>query len=121
VSRSGREEPMQASRIDDIAAEWAARLDREPLSPEDRAQLEAWLAQDIRHQGAFARARAVFASFDKARALGADYDPQAFADAPPAPRPSRRAIWAAAAAVVALGGGGLLAYRATLQDYRTDK
>ncbi len=74
--------------IDDIAADWAARLDARPLSATEQAELDAWLAQDPRCLGAFARARAVMVPLAAPR---------------PATRslPSRRALlW---------GGGGAIA------------
>ena len=33
-----------SARIDDAAADWAARADRAPLDPAQAAELEAWLA-----------------------------------------------------------------------------
>jgi len=62
------------TEIDDRACFWAARLDKGPLSTADQQQLDAWLTADKRHLGAFARARAVSAHFDRARALGPDFD-----------------------------------------------
>jgi len=62
------------TEIDDRACFWAARLDKGPLSTADQQQLDAWLAVDKRHLGAFARARAVSVHFDRARALGPDFD-----------------------------------------------
>lgn len=59
--------------IDDIAAAWAARLDRGPLSKEEESALQEWLTRDSRHLGAYARARAVLASTDRARALGTPF------------------------------------------------
>ncbi len=67
-----------AKEIDAAAADWAARLDRGVLSPEDEARLDAWLAEDPRRVGAFAKARAVALYSDRARALGTQFDPEAF-------------------------------------------
>jgi len=47
------------------AADWAARLDRGPLSPDEQHELEAWAGADVRHQGALARALAMLALFDR--------------------------------------------------------
>ncbi len=113
--------------IDGAAAEWTARLDRGALNPADAALFEAWLAADVRHRGAFARAQAAFATLDRARALGAHVTGENFADmnlsdAPAAwppqaahadtPRASRRAVLAggaaaAAAALAAVFGPGV--------------
>ncbi len=67
-----------AKEIDKAAADWAARLDRGVLSPEDEVRLDAWLAADARRAGAFARARAVALYSERAQALGPQFDPQAF-------------------------------------------
>jgi transmembrane sensor len=63
-----------ASEIDTAAAEWAARIDRAPLSPQEDRDLDAWLEADIRHQGAYAKARAVMILSERARALGPNFD-----------------------------------------------
>ncbi len=62
-----RREP--AGTIDDIAAEWVARLDR-GLNDAERAELELWLSDDTRHQGALARAKAIWLHADRAASLG---------------------------------------------------
>jgi len=83
-----------ARSIDKVAADWVARLDAGPLSSDEQAELEGWLATDSRCLGAFARARALFVG------------PQ-IADAIEAPRPAlispltRRGFLTALAASVA--------------------
>jgi len=57
--------------IDFIAAEWAARR-LAGLSPEDSSALKAWLALDIRHLGAYAKAEAVLAQLERVGAAGSD-------------------------------------------------
>lgn len=105
-----------SAQIDDTAAEWAARADRGALEPDDAAALEAWLAEDPRHLGAYARASAVLAHFDKARALGPDFDG---ADEAPA-MPSRRAAFSAIAATLAVtAGAGAVAYGYIFRRYST--
>lgn len=54
-------------KIDKRAAEWAVRLDRGELSPEEQAEVEAWAAADTRHLGALARAMAVLTPFKECR------------------------------------------------------
>jgi transmembrane sensor len=44
--------------INDQAAEWAVEMAHGETTPESRAELEAWLAADRRHRGAYVRARA---------------------------------------------------------------
>ncbi len=70
-----------------------------PLHPSEEAELQQWLAEDRRHVGAFARARAVSVYFDTARNLGNQEDPSRFA----ASRPVwRRVGWRAAGASAAV-------------------
>lgn len=64
--------------IDQAAADWVARMDRSPLSSEEAAALEAWMAGDSRRRGAFLRARAVAMLSESARALGPHFDPAGF-------------------------------------------
>jgi transmembrane sensor len=87
--------------IDTRAAMWAASVDRGELSAAEKAALEAWLAQDRRHLGAYARARAVFAHFDRARALGTSFDFREFRAHRPAIRRANL-LWAAAAMVAGI-------------------
>lgn len=56
--------PETSSDIDKAAAAWVARADRGSLTDAERADLDAWLAGDLRRQGAFARASAVMARVD---------------------------------------------------------
>jgi transmembrane sensor len=118
-----------AAEIDDAAAAWAVRLDRAPLTPEEDAALDGWLAADIRRQGAFARAQAVMLHADRAQALGATYDPANFTTANEndaadrRPRPTRR--WALAgggaiAASLAVGVTGVALWRQAPR-YHTDR
>ncbi|KAK0351160.1 hypothetical protein LTR94_026103, partial [Friedmanniomyces endolithicus] len=65
-------------KIDDQAADWAARRDRGALSEADRVALKSWLASDPRAAGALLRAQAVVLETRSARALGLDFDPGGF-------------------------------------------
>ncbi len=100
---------VNSDDIDTRAAMWAASVDRGELSDEEKAALEAWLSQDRRHLGAYARARAVFAHFDRARALGTSFDYREFSASAPSNRTARRR-WMAAALIagVAVLVGGIL-------------
>lgn len=89
---------MNSKDIDARAAMWAASVDRGGMSEAEQAELDAWLARDRRHRGAYARARAVFAHFDRARALGTSFDHRHFRSARPWVLRSRLK-WVAAAAV----------------------
>lgn len=95
-------EPSQ--EIDAAAALWAARIDRGTLSAEDEARLEAWMAADDRRRGAFMRMRAIALHSERARALGPQFDPDAFVEREESAPPSfgrRRLLWLGASAVAA--------------------
>ena len=69
---------LKSREVDRQAAEWAAKVDSGPLRPDEQAELDAWLEADIRHFGAFAKARAVFAFTERAKAFGPEFDPASF-------------------------------------------
>ena len=62
-----------SAEIDDEAALWVARVEARTLSPREEVELDEWLAEDVRHFGAFARARAISIQMGKAQALGPDF------------------------------------------------
>jgi transmembrane sensor len=64
-------------QIDHDAAHWAVRTDR-GLSAEEEAELGDWLAADPRRHGAFMRMRAIAIHSERAKALGAGFDADAF-------------------------------------------
>lgn len=80
------------TKIDEIAAAWVASADSGNLSAAEQREMDAWLDADPRHFGAWVRARATLAYFDRAPALGKQYEPAQFIAAPQqVPRsPSRR-------------------------------
>ena len=108
-----------STRVDQVAAEWVARLDAGTLAPGAEAELDRWLAQDPRHAGAFARARAVFAQADRAAALGDGYDPDRYAPRPTARRRAWPVAWAAAAALALAVGAAAWLLPPRGDDYRT--
>lgn len=55
--------------IDDQAVEWAARKCLGTLTPQEQADLEAWLGADIRHLGAYAKAQAINARLERMRGI----------------------------------------------------
>ena len=95
-----------AQQIDAEAAEWAVRMDRGPLAPDQEQHLRAWLESDPRCLGAFGRMRAIALTSERARALGPDFDPAVFHQTPAFSR--RRMVQLggaiAASALVAAGG-----------------
>ena len=100
-------EISKQNAIDRRAAQWVARRDRGELSADEQAQLDCWLAADPRHLGAWTRAEAVYAHFDRASALGDNFDPALFAQGSAGPaRPARRRFlyWAGAAMAASAAG-----------------
>jgi len=63
-----------SAEIDRAAADWALRRHDAPLGEMEEAELQAWLAADIRRRGAFARFNAVLAEANRVKALGRDFD-----------------------------------------------
>lgn len=108
----------QSARIDDAAAEWAARADRGALDPHEAQALETWLAQDPRHLGAFARASAVLSHFDKARALGPDFPAETLE---PRPISRRAALPAIAAGLAVTAGAATITYSLIYRRYSTKR
>lgn len=91
-----------SQEIDERAAEWAARIDRGTMSADEEASLDAWLAEDTRHVGAYAKARAVFLRTEKARALGLAFFETPIAASGTSEVSRRRALWLTGAAAAAL-------------------
>lgn len=64
--------------IEREAADWVARLDRGALSPNESLALDAWIDSDVRRRGAYMRMQAIALHSERARALGADFDPATY-------------------------------------------
>jgi len=62
-------EKHSAEFLDEIAANWVARMDARNLTGEEERELQEWLDSDVRSLGAFARARAIFINPDIASAI----------------------------------------------------
>lgn len=58
-----------ASEIEDEAARWVVRLDREGRTAQMQADLDAWLAGDARRSGAFLKAEAAWSLLDRRELL----------------------------------------------------
>lgn len=93
--------------IDDLACRWAARMDR-GLTTEEQVALEAWLADDRRHQGALLRAQAALSLLDRGRALNVRDE----AEPAEASHPGRRQF-------LRFGGAGLAAALAAGLGWRS--
>jgi transmembrane sensor len=50
---------LEKHGIDQVAADWVARLDGRVASAQEQRALDEWLAEDERHFGAYARAQAI--------------------------------------------------------------
>lgn len=97
-----------SAEIDDIAAAWVARGDAGSLSPAVREELEAWLALEPRHLGAYVRAQAIYIHTERASALGVKFGADMVARAQPSPIVSRRTMMWGGAAAIAAGGLGVV-------------
>lgn len=104
--------------IDTQAARWVVRFDAHAPTAAEQRSLEEWLDQDLRHLGAYTRARAVYLQFDRLR-VGAK--PSQPTREPPAPRLSRRRmlLWASGGALAATLSGITLLGRRSVQEYST--
>ena len=60
------ERRIPVESIDGQAGRWAAHVDYGDMTPESRAEFDAWLAADRRHQGAYLRARAALYAMEDA-------------------------------------------------------
>lgn len=94
-------ERRTASAVHKEAAQWVARADRGGLDAETARALDAWLAADSRHRGAYARAAAVWHMLDRARALGAPASDK--------PRGVVR-VWAVSATLAAALAAGVVGF-----------
>lgn len=119
--------PESASEIESSAASWAAKIDRGGLSFDEQAALEKWLVADTRRLGAYARALAVNAHFDRAVALGPGFSPDDFEEERPPSPPAfnrRRFLFAGgsalAASIAAAVGFGVLSTGAAVVTAKGD-
>lgn len=74
-----------SAEIEEAASIWVARIDRAPLRQDETAQLDSWLAGDMRRLGALARLQATMVRTEAACALGPGFDPEDFLQSPPQP------------------------------------
>jgi len=91
--------------INDRATEWVARIDAGPLDAAAQAELDAWVASDDRHRGAFFRATVAWSMLDRASALANREQTQPVVAADPAPEDYHRPV----ARRGLLWGGGAIA------------
>jgi transmembrane sensor len=129
-----------SGEIDSDAALWAVRAEGDALSVEDAQTLEAWLGEDMRRIGAFARARAMLLHAGRVKALGAGFEPDIYArdhgprqDDCPSPliddddavvvRPTRRRFLIGGSAAAAAGVVGMVGFswQAAAATYSTKR
>lgn len=91
--------------IDDLACQWAARIER-GLDDAERTSLEQWIYADRRHRGALLRAQAALSLLDRGRALSPTEEQPDEADPVPGRRRFLQFGGGAIAAAIA-GGVGL--------------
>ncbi|MDH7638802.1 FecR family protein [Sphingomonas oryzagri] len=88
--------------INDLACQWAARIER-GLDDAERTSLEEWIYADRRHRGALLRAQAALSLLDRGRALPpAEEQPD---EAGPAPGRRRFLQFGGGAIAAAIAGG----------------
>lgn len=105
------------NEIDQKAAEWAAKTDITQASESEAAALEAWLAEDARHLGAYLRMRAVLERVGKGGAAAfAVPTSQSASVLAFKPRRGRRALVGSIAAGLALVLGIGVAWQANRFD-----
>jgi transmembrane sensor len=78
------------SELERAAADWIARRNAGGLSPQEQAELEAWLAANSRHAGAFAGMESLWQALNEPRRLGCSEDFWVQIEAPAKPRVKRR-------------------------------
>lgn len=96
-----------ADEIEEAAARWVVRIDRDGRTPALNAALEAWLAGDPRRQGAFLQAEAAWAMLDPALRVATPTDEVDLR------RPDRRRLFMGAGAglaAAAVAGIALVAW-----------
>lgn len=86
------------SDIDDIATAWVVRSASGTMDAAEKAELDAWLQADLRHQGAYFRAEGAWFMLQRANVQNAGVDQ-------PESRRTRRA-WLIGAGTLALAGVG---------------
>ncbi len=98
---------MSSSEIEKLAADWVAKVDAGKLTPEEKRALDAWLAADVRHLGAFARTAAAVASLDPLSAIGSsEVRRLCREEAPPVWTRRRLVQWGSGTGIAAAAGLG---------------
>jgi transmembrane sensor len=97
------------AEIDEEAAEWTWRMDRETVTAAEQQAFDGWLKQDPRHRRAYEELTRVWRTLDGLADAKRDEKIATLTHAGKPPRVARhRHGWWAAAAMVALAVGGLV-------------
>jgi transmembrane sensor len=113
------EDRIDPNEIDLEALRWLALLERGPLPPEEQRRFAAWIAADIKHQGAIVRAQAASLRLDRLAALAGG---RSVVESLPQEEPllkrntTRRRIIAAAASAAGLMGIGAWLERGWIEE-----
>lgn len=102
-----------AAQIEDRAALWLARMDGDQWNETLAAELDAWLAEDPRHDGAFLQAQSAWAMLRPEEAVTSREPDEA-------PRFSRRRLLGGGGLAIAASLAGGLALWLPRKTYRTD-
>jgi transmembrane sensor len=65
----------ESEAIEQEAAQWVVRRDREPWTEADQARLDAWIAQDLAHRIAYVRLEATWTLCAQLRAMTDNLEP----------------------------------------------
>jgi transmembrane sensor len=101
------ENQTDPNEIDLEALRWLALMERGPLRPEEQRRFAAWIAADVRHQGAIVRAQAASLRLERLAALAGGrsvLEPFPHEQSLLQKRTTRRRIVAAAASAAGLMG-----------------
>jgi transmembrane sensor len=107
------------SEIDAKAAAWAVRLDAGEIGEAQRAELDAWLADDRRHRGALLRAQAGLRLMDHGQVVSKMLPPPR-RDTERAARIRSRWAWGVGLSVAASLAVAAVLWGAPTSDFRTE-
>jgi transmembrane sensor len=113
------EKQTEPNEIDLEALRWLALMERGPLRPQEQHSFAAWVAADVRHQGAMIRAQAASLRLDRLSALAGGHsvlEPFPQQQSLLQKNTTRRRIIAAAASAAVLMGIGAWLGRGLIQE-----
>lgn len=105
-----------AKRIDADAAAWAVKQDCGTLTAEEACDLNAWLAMDVRHRGAYVRAQAVLYRAGRVSSVGGSQDDSVVMSQPASGRIGWK-LYASAAALALVALVSALLFNPSVSHY----